>query len=129
MDDATAGRQPAAGEWSLRELVRHVITSGAGVAHVIETTSRGQEPRGRGSIGMMADDGGEPYPALIERLRETNQRLLNVIAALPAEPDMTVLAPHPFFGDLNCLEWAVFQRVHDMDHIQHAGKILEALRA
>jgi hypothetical protein len=29
---------------------------------------------------------------------------------------------------LNCKEWAAFQRVHDEDHVQHAEKILAAVR-
>jgi hypothetical protein len=36
---------------------------------------------------------------------------------------------HPWFGELNCREWAVFQRVHDEDHIRHAGKMVEAIRS
>jgi hypothetical protein len=128
VDDATADRQPAPGEWSLRELVRHVISAEAGVAAIVEQTARGKQPSGARKAGTMADDGGAPFVALIDRLRETNTRLLDVIAALPAEPDTSVVSSHPFFGDLNCLEWAAFQRVHDADHIQHAGKILAALR-
>jgi hypothetical protein len=61
---------------------------------------------------------------LIERLRGSNERLLDAIAAMPDEPDTNAVSSHPFFGDLNCLEWAVFQRVHDADHTQHAQKIL-----
>jgi hypothetical protein len=57
-----------------------------------------------------------------------NGALVESLQGLPDEPDMEMKLPHPFFGPLNCLEWAGFQRVHDTDHIQHAGKILAALR-
>jgi hypothetical protein len=35
--------------------------------------------------------------------------------------------PHPFFGELTAMQWAVFQRVHDEDHVQHVRKILAAV--
>jgi len=124
VDDATADRQPAPDEWSLRELVRHVISAEAGVAAIVEQMALGRTPPSLREAGTTAADGGQPFAALVDRLRETNARLLAVIAALPAEPDTSVVADHPFFGDLNCLEWAAFQRVHDGDHIQQAAKIL-----
>ena len=71
---------------------------------------------------MIDDDGS--YDAMIDRLRETNERLLEAIRSLPADAPLDVKSGHPFFGDLNCREWAAFQRVHDEDHIQHAKKII-----
>ena len=54
--------------------------------------------------------------------------MLETILGLPDAPDTSITPPHPFFGDLNCREWAAFQRVHDEDHIQHAAKILAVVR-
>jgi hypothetical protein len=45
---------------------------------------------------------------------------------MPESPNLELKAAHPFFGMLNCAEWAVFQRVHDEDHAQHAQKIIAA---
>ena len=130
VDAATAARQPAPDEWSLHELLRHVIAAEGAVATLIEKLARSERPPElRRAMGMMGDDAAAPFATLVERLQDVNQRLLDVIAALPAEPDMAMQAVHPFFGDLNCMEWAVFQRVHDADHIQHVGKILAALSA
>ena len=126
VDEATAERAPAEGEWSVRELLRHVISAEDGVSKIVSGLAAGHVPAGERSVGSNVED--DTAAALVERLRASNRRLLDVIAALPAAPDMAAVDKHPFFGDLNCLEWAVFQRVHDADHAQHAGKILAAVR-
>jgi hypothetical protein len=72
---------------------------------------------------MMPADDGREYVRVLDELRAANVALVETLAGLPEQPDMTMQVPHPFFGPLNCLEWAGFQRVHDLDHIQHAEKI------
>lgn len=127
-DDDTASRNPADGEWCLRELVRHVIGAQLGVAELVHSLARGERPApgGRG-IGMMAEDQEQPFAALVAEVRQANETMLAAINGLPADANTTLQAPHPWFGDLNCREWAVFQRVHDADHIQHAQKILASV--
>jgi hypothetical protein len=128
LDHAIVARQPAPDEWSIHDLVRHVISAESGVAKLVHGLARGVRPDLKGAgIGSMVEAGS--YSGLLDQLRATNEALLDAIAKLPAAPDTQTLAPHPFFGDLNCLEWATFQRVHDADHVQHAEKILAALRA
>jgi hypothetical protein len=122
--DATdAARKPAPDEWSLRELLRHVVSAEAGVAAMVGRLARGETSDGvRGTGSMIEDDA--TYDALLARLRETNEQLLAAIRAIPAAAPLDVKSAHPFFGDLNCREWAAFQKVHDEDHIQHAEKIV-----
>jgi hypothetical protein len=130
LDDSATSKKPAPEEWSVRELIRHVIQSEQDVAALVQHLSRGALPpedltRRRG-MGTMLDDDAKPFASFVESLRATNSAMLDAIASLPESPDLETKAPHPFFGPLNCLEWAVFQRVHDEDHIQHAQKILAA---
>ena len=128
LDDGIVARQTAADEWSIHDLVRHVVSAESGVAKLVHGLARGVRPdTGNLGIGSMVDGGS--YGTLIEQLRAANAAILEAIATLPADPDTTTLAKHPFFGELNCLEWAAFQRVHDTDHVQHAEKILAAARA
>jgi hypothetical protein len=123
-----SARKPAPEEWSLRELTRHVITTEDFVSDLIAAVARGQQPpERRGGLGMMREDDGRPYSALLDDLQAVNAKMLETIGALPEQPDVSIKPAHPFFGPLNCLEWAAFQRVHDEDHVQHAGKILAAL--
>ncbi|HYM16365.1 MAG TPA: DinB family protein [Dehalococcoidia bacterium] len=127
--EPTTTRVPAPGEWCVRELLRHVIDAENGVATTVERLAVGTPISldARRAVGMKKDDDGRPYAQMLDELRAANQRLQDVIAALPPEPDMVLRAPHPFFGDLNCIEWAAFQKVHDEDHIQHTAKILAAV--
>ena len=122
-----AARKPAPEEWSVRELVRHVIDAEESVAILVHNLSRGEgPPSGRGA-GRMVEDTGQPFLDFVAQLRGVNDSLIREIRGLPAAPDLEKKAPHPFFGPLNCMEWAAFQRVHDEDHVQHAQKILAAV--
>lgn len=128
LSDDVAARKPAADEWSVRELTRHVISAQDGVADIVGSISRGQAPdAGERRPGMMLADDSRPFAELVDQLRTVNARMIETIRDVPADPNTEMTAKHPFFGELNCLEWAVFQRVHDEDHVQHAGKILAAV--
>lgn len=113
-------------EWCLRELMAHVVTAEAGVANAVTTLASGtpMPPTDRRLAGMARSYDGKPYSAIIDDLRATNAAMLDAIRNMPDEPNTTLTFDHPFFGPLNCLEWAVFQRVHDEDHIQHAQRII-----
>lgn len=122
--DDVATRKPADDEWCIRELVRHVLDAEESVTMLIHNLSRGEgPPTGRGA-GRMVEDDGQPLADYVANVREHNARLIEEINAMPAEPNLERKSPHPFFGPLNCKEWAAFQRVHDEDHVQHAQKIL-----
>lgn len=126
-DEAARRTPPGEGEWCVRELTLHVIATQDHVATVIHHASRGEQPPPRdppGGIGMTIPDEGQPFAALVERLRTTNQAMLETIRNVPESPNLEVMAAHPFFGPLDCLQWSVFQRIHDEDHIQHAARII-----
>jgi len=126
VDEPLTTRKPAPDEWCLRELLRHVIDAQNGVTRAVERLASGTEVKvdERRAIGMKKEDAGRPYAEMLDELRASNQRLQNTMAALPAQPDTALTAPHPFFGELNCVEWAAFQKIHDEDHIQHANKVI-----
>jgi hypothetical protein len=122
-----AAKKPAPEEWSIRELTLHVLSAQDSVALLVHNLSRSEPPpTGRGA-GQLVEDKGQPFAAIVEDLRALNVRLLDEVANMPAEPALEPKSPHPFFGPLNCKEWAAFQRVHDEDHVQHARKILAAV--
>ena len=127
VSDDIAATKPAADEWCIRELVRHVIDAQESVALLVHNLSRGEgPPHGRG-VSRMVDDTGQPFSDYVSQVRSMNARIIDEISAMPADPPLDNKSPHPFFGPLNCKEWAAFQRVHDEDHVQHAQKILAAV--
>ncbi len=124
--------KPAPEEWSLRELAIHTVFTERLIAKLIHHIARSSAPSAEdlegAGIGMMPkDDEGRSFSQIVDDLERTNVTLLQAVRDLPDVPDMAMQLPHPFFGPLNCLEWAGFQRVHDLDHIQHARKILAAV--
>ena len=126
--DERAARAPAEGEWNMRELALHAVFTERLIAKLVHHMGRGTTPpaeafEGAG-IGMITPDDGRPYSAIMRDLAEVNEALLTSVRELPDAPNVEMKLPHPYFGPLNCLEWAGFQRVHDTDHIQHAQKIL-----
>ena len=125
--DEVAAKKPAEDEWSIRELTLHVVAAQRGVVDIIRDSSRGQKPPPRGGPGMTLDDDARPFAAWVDELRAVNDKMLETIAGMPDAPDTSITPSHPFFGPLNCKEWAAFQRVHDEDHVQHAAKILAAV--
>ena len=130
--DEQASRKPADDEWSLHELAQHAVFTERLIAKLIYHSARGSAPAAEdlegAGIGMMPKNNDHTYQQVIDDLRRVNKELLDAVRGLPEQPDRELKPPHPFFGPLNCLEWAGFQRVHDTDHIQHAQKILAATR-
>ena len=125
---AQAERNPGPDEWSMLELAQHAAFTERLIAALVRHMARGETPpqeafEGAG-IGMMPSDGPQRYGDVLDELRRMNSDLIDAVRSLPAEPNIEMKLPHPFFGPLNCLEWAGFQRVHDTDHIQHARQIL-----
>jgi hypothetical protein len=123
-----AQRKPAPDEWSLHELAVHTVFTERLIAKLIHHIARSSTPSAEdlegAGIGMMPANDTRSYAQVLDDLERTNGDLCSALRDLPETPDMTMQLPHPYFGALNCLEWAGFQRVHDLDHIQHARKIL-----
>ena len=131
VSDDVATRKPAADEWCIRELTLHVMETQGSVARMVAETAAGAPPTPeKRGLGMTrTDDASIPFSTIVDELRGVNANMLDTIRAMPNPPNLATKPDHPFFGPLNCLEWAVFQRVHDEDHIQHANKILAAVTA
>jgi DinB superfamily len=128
VSDDVAATKPSADEWSLRELIRHVILAEASFTRMVEALARGDASveDALPAAGSMLDDDGRSFAEYVAQLRGTNTYMLDTIRGLRASSDLTTTGLHPMLGPLNCVEWAVAQRVHDVDHVQHAGKLVVA---
>jgi hypothetical protein len=126
-----ARRKPAPDEWSLHELAIHTVFTERLIAKLVHHLARSSTPSAEdfegAGIGMMPPPDSRTYGEVLDDLERTNSDFLGAVRGLPAAPDREMKLPHPFFGPLTCLEWAGFQRVHDLDHIQHARKILASV--
>jgi hypothetical protein len=126
-----AHASPGEGEWCMHELAQHAAFTERLIVKLVHHLSRGGTPtaddfKGAG-IGMMPEADVRSYAEVLDELESRNAEILEAVRSLPEAPNTEMKLPHPFFGPLNCLEWAGFQRVHDLDHIQHARKIVAAV--
>lgn len=131
VDAERALRRPAEGEWCMHELASHGAFTERLIGSLVRHMSRGSVPppedlEGAG-IGMLPAELAGSYAEALTALEQANRGLIDALRDLPADPNVQMKLPHPIFGPLNCLEWAAFQRVHDLDHIQHARKIIAAV--
>ena len=111
----------ASEEWSIAEVLHHVLTSSARVAETIEAIANGNEPPAR-----VIDPPRESATLGISELREqlTKDALAwcALTERLPTSPNLEVTAPHPIFGELHAGGFYLFQRVHDLDHVGQINK-------
>ncbi len=126
VSEEQAAFQPAPDQWSVADVLRHVIAAEEGVARIVESLARGAVPEGRREIGSHIPDEGQPLAVLVERLRTARADLLARVRGWPASPDLAATFEHPFFGPLNCKGWVAFQRLHDADHIGQLEQIKAA---
>ena len=126
VSEEQAAFHPAPDQWSVADVLRHVIAAEEGVARIVESLARGVVPGGKRVMGSQTPEEGQPLPALIERLRAARTDLLARVRGWPASPDLAATFAHPFFGPLNCKGWLAFQRLHDADHIGQLEQIKAA---
>ena len=103
---------PSPGQWSIRDVVRHVAGSERGVARIIAELAGAVEPAEAPAVA------GQSLTELCRELKEARVQLLQVVQRLGQDANLDAKHEHPFFGSLNWKEWLAFQRVHDGDHIQ-----------
>jgi len=113
------------GDWSVLETLRHVVAAKRGVARVCVRLAAGETPGGLGGEGQEQDGVmGAEYATLAEARAAVDaahgDQLAFVDGLASSQPNVEARFNHFIFGDLNCREWAAFQRVHDGDH---AGQI------
>lgn len=106
-------------EWSIAEVLHHLLTSSERVAETVDALSRG-ESINPGRIDPPREETTEPIGELTTRLREDSIAWSALTQRLPATPPTEPTAPHSMFGELHARAWYLFQRVHDLDH---AGQI------
>jgi hypothetical protein len=124
--DEQAAFRPGPDQWSITDVLRHVVAAEEGVTRIVESLARGVVPEGSRQTGSQVPDEGQSLSALVERLRASRAGLLERVRGWPAPPDLSVTFDHPFFGPLNCKGWVAFQRLHDADHIGQIQQITGA---
>jgi len=125
--------KPAPDEWSVLDCFQHVVAAKKGTARLAATLARGEQPPGIGGEGeeTRRQDGvtGTRYATLDEAraaAQAAHEELLAFLDTAASTANLEATYPHFLFGDLNCLQWAAFQRVHDGDHAGQIERIIAA---
>ena len=108
-------------EWSIAEVLHHVVTSSGRVAETIESLAHGNEPPPR-AIDPPRESAELSIAELRQRLTSDSLAWCALTERLPTSPNLDVTAPHPFFGELHAGGLYLFQRVHDLDHVGQINK-------
>lgn len=115
MSESQARFRPSPDEWSVADVLRHVDASMRGTARLVTALAAGENVSAK-----MADPPIDDAPKTLAELRqgvaESYDEVRAAVAAIPDGPATGATAFHPFFGDLNCKEWAAFVYVHSRDH-------------
>ena len=125
VDQGQADFRPDAGEWSISEVLNHVVTSSGTVSEIVDALSRGVTPT-PGRIDPPREETSLDINELRERLTLDSLRWSALVERLPPAPSTVLTAPHPFFGELHARAWLLFQRIHDIDHAGQVEKNKQA---
>ena len=126
MSDEQAGFKSSAEEWSVFEVLQHASEAGRRTARGCVALAAGGETNKIERAGQIKN---EPFTSLDQAraaLDAGHQELVDFIDTLSPETNVEATLAHPFFGPLNCREWAAFQRVHDGDHAGQIEQITSA---
>ncbi len=103
-------------EWSIAEVLHHVIASTARVTEVVELLANGKIPDTEG-VEPPREPADVGINILIEKITEGAINWAVMTSRLPKGSDKSLTSSHSFFGELNSGAWYMFQRVHDLDHV------------
>ena len=109
-------------EWSVKEVLDHLIYATALVTERIRDLAAGRAPR-----PFTADSNAGRSTQPIQELRQEMARRLEetvaLVGSLPEGDPRPGTWDHPSVGPLNLKELIAFHRLHVMDHVQQIEKI------
>lgn len=134
VSEAQAAHKPGPRDWSILELLAHVVTIKRVMGALATNLSAGNLPPGFGPQfeEASAQDGVAigSFGTLDEAraaLQTPHDELIAFIRALDnganGDVNLEKTFKHFLFGTFNCREWAIFQRVHDEDHTPQIAAI------
>jgi hypothetical protein len=109
-------------EWSVKEVLGHMLLSTAAVNGDIARAAEGKEMRPLYGEGPTAG-ADRPIAELRRALADQWSETVSLVGSLSDEAGEKPVPEHPTFGPLNGKEWIAFQRLHAMDHIQQIEMI------
>jgi len=141
---AEASRQPLAGEWSVQEVVDHLLETHRPGIDELRCLLAGQRPSGEPIPAALQSKAPRlrPWPWLLAELRHVHSTILDLLATASADTPLDVRAPIVMVvnvggpdGEVVPLHWvedldwkayAIVWRLHAIDHLKQIKKVLAA---
>ena len=121
--DEQADWSPGGDEWTIRQVVEHVLNVSRNNLQLIEDLAAGRQEDEREQ--RPATKAPASFARLRSHLAEHSVKLASLLERLPGMVNLELTAPHGNFGELNSRAWFLFNRIHDTDH----RKQIEAIQA
>ena len=144
--EAEARRQPAPGEWSVQEVVDHLVETHRPSIEELRCLLRGERPAG-GPIPAALQSKApldRPWAELVRELKRLHSEVLAILAKVPdgftseaRAPAVLVInaknpdgsgSPVEWVEDLDWKAYSVIFRLHEVDHLNQAKRALAAVR-
>ncbi len=114
-------------DWGLGQVATHLLIVERGVIGIALRLAKGEAVE-RGT--------GQPRPSAASISREgiaslvtkADAALARLAEEFPAEPDVTVTARHPFFGQMNCFGWLLTLPNHYWAHLEALDRVTKSAR-
>ena len=112
-DDIAAGTER---DWGVGMIAYHLLTSERGMIGIALRLASGQKPSSTGQP--------RPTPGAVTRtvLAEAAAKAASAVEKLrttfPAQPDLTLTAPSPYFEEFNCISWLLAAAFHYQAHLE-----------
>ena len=126
MTEQQAAFKPDAETWSVIEVLHHVAESHRSLARRCAMLARGEALPDIESVGGLAKEAPATLKETRTELEAAQGEMRAFVDSLSAESNTGPTLAHPWFGPMNCIEWPVFQRVHDGDHINQIEQLKSA---
>ena len=125
ISEEQASFKPDADTCSVLEVLRHVVDGKRLNAAGCVALARGETRGGEAQTGRTGDE----LPSLAaarSALEAAHDDLVAFVESLSSATNLEARYEHPWFGLLNCQEWAIFQRIHDGDHAEQIEQVKAA---
>ena len=125
LSEEQAAFKPDADTWCVVEVLRHVVDGKRRNAAGCAALARGEVRRGEAKTGRTGEELSS-LAAARSALEASHGELVAAVASFSPATNLATRYEHPWFGPLNCQEWAVFQRIHDGDHAEQIEQVKAA---
>jgi hypothetical protein len=145
VSEAEARRKAFPGEWTIQEVVDHLVVTHEPSVIELRELLAGRTPAG-GPIPaalQSPDPGARRWPDLRDALKSVQAEVVEVLAAVPDHPTEAraevvmvinvkredgASEPRHWIEKLDCKAYAIVFRLHVLDHLNQAKKILREIR-